>query len=187
MLLLFSCQVVSNSSRHHGLQHTRLPCPWPSLGVFPSSYPLDRWCHPTISSSLTLFSFCLPHFPASGSFPMSRLCTSSGQSIGSSASASVLPMRTVFKCHSSFKEETWYCRTKFSNLAEHWCYLKSCNKYCGLGLMTSHSDFVGLGFIQNMRIFFFNIIQMILICSPDWEHGFAKCSEIKIKCPGSRF
>ena len=187
MLLLFSCQVVSNSSRPHGLQHTRLPCPWPSLGVFPSSYPLDRWCHPTISSSLTLFSFCLPHFPASGSFPMSRLCTSSGQSIGSSASASVLPMRTVFKCHSSFKEETWYCRTKFSNLAEHWCYLKSCNKYCGLGLMTSHSDFVGLGFIQNMRIFFLNIIQMILICSPDWEHGFAKCSEIKIKCPGSRF
>ena len=157
MLLLFSHQVVSVSSRHHGLQRMRLPCPSPSLGVFPSSYPLYRWCHPTSSSSLTLFSFCLQHFPASGSFLMSQLFTSRGQSIGSSASASVLPMRIVFKRHSSFKEETRHCRTKFSHLAEHWCYLKNCNEYCGLGLMTSHSDFTGLGFIQNTRIFFFLI------------------------------
>ena len=154
MLLLFSHQVVSVSSRHHGLLHMRLPCPSPSLGVFPSSYSLYRWCHPTISPSLTLFSFCLQHFPASGSFPMSRLFTSSGQSIGSSPSASVLPMRTVFKRHSSFKEETRHCRIKFSHLAEHWCYLKNCIKYCGLDLMTSNSDFIGLGFIQTWGYFF---------------------------------
>ena len=115
--------------------------------VMPSNHLV--LCHP-------LFS-CLLSFPASGSFLMSQLFTSRGQSIGSSASASVLPMRIVFKRHSSFKEETRHCRTKFSHLAEHWCYLKNCNEYCGLGLMTSHSDFTGLGFIQNTRIFFFLI------------------------------
>ena len=76
----------------HGLQHARLPCPLPSPGVCPRSCPLNRWCHPTISSFVALFSFCLQCFPASGSFPVSQLFTSGGQSIGASASASVLPM-----------------------------------------------------------------------------------------------
>ena len=79
------------SSRSHGLQHARRPWPSPSPGVCPSSSPLHGWCHPTISSSVTLF-FCLPSFPASGSFPMSQLFTSCGQNIGVLASASVLPM-----------------------------------------------------------------------------------------------
>ena len=61
-------------------------------GVCPSSCPLNRWCHPTISSSDAIFSFCLKSFPASRSFPVSWLFTSGGQSIGASASASVLPM-----------------------------------------------------------------------------------------------
>ena len=78
--------VMSDSFRPHGLQHTRLPCPSPSHGVCPSSCPLNRWCHPTISSSVTLFSFCLQPFPASGSFPVSQLFPSGGQSIGASAS-----------------------------------------------------------------------------------------------------
>ena len=91
-MLLFSCQVVSDSSWPHGLQHARLPCPSPSSGVCPSSCPLNRWCHPTISSSVTL-SFCLQSFPASGSFSMSQLFTSGGQNIGASALASVLPKR----------------------------------------------------------------------------------------------
>ena len=56
------------------------------------AYPLSRWCHPTISSSVIPFSFCLQYFPASGSFPVSWLFTSGGQIIGASASASVLPM-----------------------------------------------------------------------------------------------
>ena len=75
-----------------GLQNDRLPCPSPSAGVFPSSCPLNRWHHPIISSSVTLFSLCPQSFPASGSFPMSQLFPSGGQSIGASASASVLSM-----------------------------------------------------------------------------------------------
>ena len=89
-MLLFSCQVMSNSLRPHGLQHTRLPFPSSPPGGWPSSCPLNRWCHPTISSSVVLFSFCLQSFLASGSFPGSQLFTSGSQSIG--ASASVLPM-----------------------------------------------------------------------------------------------
>ena len=89
-LLLFSHQVLSDSLQPHGLQHARLPCPSPSPGVCPSSRLLNWWCHPTTSSSIALFSFCLQSFPASGSFPMSRLLASGGQSIG--ASASVLPV-----------------------------------------------------------------------------------------------
>ena len=76
----------------HGLQYARLPCPSSSSGVCPSSRPLNWWCHPTISSSVTLFSLCLQSFPASGSFLVSQLFASGGQCIGTSASASILPM-----------------------------------------------------------------------------------------------
>ena len=86
----FSCSVVSDSLRPHGLQHARPPCPLPTPRVYSKS--LSRWCHPTISSSVIPFSSCLQSFPASGSFQMSQLCTSGGQSIGVSASASVLSM-----------------------------------------------------------------------------------------------
>ena len=89
--LLFSCQVASHSLQPHGLQHARLPCPSLSPGVCPSSRVLNQWCHPTISSSDTLFS-CPQPFPASVSFPMSQLFTSSGQSTRASASPSFLPM-----------------------------------------------------------------------------------------------
>ena len=92
-LFLFSDQVVSHSLWLHGLQHTRLLCPPLSPGVCPSSCPLNQWCHPTISSSVTLLSFCLQSFPASGCFSMSQLFASGGQSIGASASASVLTIR----------------------------------------------------------------------------------------------
>ena len=88
----FSHSVVSDSLRPHGLQHTRLPCPSLSPGVCSKSCPLHSWCHPNISSSVTPFSSCPQSFPASGSFPMSQFFTSGGQSIGVSASASVLPM-----------------------------------------------------------------------------------------------
>ena len=81
---------MSNSLQPHGLQHTRPPRPSPSAGVCPSSWPLKQWCRPTISSSATLFPLCLQSFPASGSFPMSWLFASGGQSIG--PSASVFPM-----------------------------------------------------------------------------------------------
>ena len=78
--------------RPHGLQHARPPCPSPTPGVYWNSCPLSWWCHPTISSSVIPFSSHLQSFPASGSFQMSQLFTSGGQSIGPSSSASVLPM-----------------------------------------------------------------------------------------------
>ena len=89
-LLLFSCSVMSDSLWLYGLQHTSLPCPSPSPGACSNSCPLSQWCHPNISSSVIPFSFCLQSFPASGSFLMNRLFTSSGQSIAASASATVL-------------------------------------------------------------------------------------------------
>ena len=88
----FSHSVVSNSLWPHGLQHTRLPCPSPAPGACSNSYPLSRLCHPTISSSVIPFFSCLQSFPASGSFPVSQCFTSGGQSNGTSASESVLPM-----------------------------------------------------------------------------------------------
>ena len=83
--------VASDSLWPHGLQHARLPCPSPTPGACSNLCPSSRWCHPTVSSSVIPFS-CLQSFPASGSFPMSQLFASDGQSIGASASASVLPM-----------------------------------------------------------------------------------------------
>ena len=85
---------MSDSLRPHGLQHARLPCVSPTPGVYSNSCPSGRWCHPTISSSVFPFSSSLQSFPASGSFQTSQLFTSGGQSIGVSASASVLPVNT---------------------------------------------------------------------------------------------
>ena len=87
----FSRSVVSDSLQPHESQHARPPCPSPTPGVYPNPCPSSRWCHPAISSSVIPFS--RPQsFPASGSFQMSQLFTIGGQSIGVSASASVLPM-----------------------------------------------------------------------------------------------
>ena len=83
---------MSNSLRPHGLQHASFTCPSPSPEVFSDSCPLSWWCHPTVSSSVTPFSSCPPSFLASGSFPMSQFFSLGGQSLGASASASVLPV-----------------------------------------------------------------------------------------------
>ena len=88
----FSCLVVSYVLWPHILQHTRPPYPSPSPGVYSNSCPLSQWCHPTISSSVVRFCSLLQSFTASESFPMSQFFASSGQSIGVSASALVLPM-----------------------------------------------------------------------------------------------
>ena len=87
----FSDSVVSNSLWPHGMQHAGLPCPSPTPRACSNSCPSSRWCHPTISSSVAVFSFCLQSFSASASFPMSCLFTLGGQSIGVSSSVSVLP------------------------------------------------------------------------------------------------
>ena len=88
----FSLSIVSNSLQPHELQHARPPYPSPTAGVHPNPCPLSQWCHPTISSSVIPFASCPQSFSASGSFQMSQLFASGGQSTGASASTSVLPM-----------------------------------------------------------------------------------------------
>ena len=83
----------------HRVQHAMLPCPSPSPRICSNSCPLCQWCNPTISLSVTLLFPCPQSFPASGSFPMSRLFASGGQSVGASASASFLPMNI----------QDWFC------------------------------------------------------------------------------
>ena len=90
--MLLNCSVEEDSWESHGLQHARLPCPSPSPRVCSNSCLWSQWFYPTISSSVVPFSSCPQSFPASGSFPMTQLFASGGQSIGASASASVLPM-----------------------------------------------------------------------------------------------
>ena len=90
----FSCSVMSDSLQPHELQYARPSCPSPTPRVYSNSCPSTRWCHPTTSSSVVFFSSYPQSFPASGSFPMSQLFTSGGQSTGVSASTSVLPMNT---------------------------------------------------------------------------------------------
>ena len=88
----FTCSVVSNTLRPHGLWHARPPCPSPTPSVYSNACSLSRCCHPNISSSVIPFSSRFQSFPASGSFQMSQFFISGGQSIGVSASASVLPV-----------------------------------------------------------------------------------------------
>ena len=90
----FNRSVMSNSLQPHESQHARPPCPSPTHGVHSNSCPFSWWCHPAISSSVVPFSSCPQSLPASGSFPMSQLLVWGGQSIGVSASASVLPVNT---------------------------------------------------------------------------------------------
>ena len=92
--MYISCSIMSDSLWPHEPQHARPPCPSPTPGVHPNPCPLSQWCHPTISSSVLPFSSCPQSFPASGSFQMSQLFASGGQSTGVSASTSVLPMKT---------------------------------------------------------------------------------------------
>ena len=90
----FSCSVMSDSLRPHESQYARPPCPSPTPGVYSNPCPLSRWCRSTISSSVVPFSSRPQSFPASGSFQMIQLFSSGGQSIGVSASISVLPVNT---------------------------------------------------------------------------------------------
>ena len=101
---------MSNSLRPHGLQHTRPPCPSPTPGVYPNSCPLSWWCHPTISSVVP-FSSCLQSFPASGSFQMSQLFTSCGQSIG-------VLVSTSSQGYGFSSSHVWMW--ELDNKAEHW-------------------------------------------------------------------
>ena len=115
----FSHSVVSDSFLSHGLQHARLPCLSLSPRVYSNSCPLNWWCHPTISPSVTPFFSCPQSFPASGSFPLSQLFSSGGQNIGDSASALVLPMNI----------EGWFQKHQFFGTQPSlWsnCYICTC-------------------------------------------------------------
>ena len=103
----------------HELQHARPPCPSPTPGVHPNPCPLSWWCHPTISSSVIPFSSCLQSFPGSGSFQMSQLFASGGQSIGVSASTSALPMNNqdiLYWCFSYRLTSLWIIGSSFIHL-----------------------------------------------------------------------
>ena len=116
---------MANSSQPHEPQHARPPWSSPTPGVYPDPCPLSQWCHRTISSSVVPFSSCPQSFPASGSFQMSQLFASSGQSIGVSASTSVLPTNTLI------------CLYRFA-YSGHFTYMQSCNVIfcdCFLSLM----------------------------------------------------
>ena len=91
-LCCYCCSVTQSCPVLWPRGHMVPPCPSPSPKVYPSSFSLHWWCHPAISSSDILFSFCPWSFPASGTFPMSHLCSSDDQNTGASASASVLPV-----------------------------------------------------------------------------------------------
>ena len=110
LLCYCCCSVVSNSLPPRGLQHARLPYPSPSPWISSISCPLSQWCHSTILSSAVPFSSCFHSFPASGSFSVSWLFSSGGQSIGASASASVLSMN--IQDWFSLGLTVWYCKKK---------------------------------------------------------------------------
>ena len=116
----FSCSVVSDSLRPHESQHARPPCPPPSPRVHSNSRPSSQWCHPTISSSVVPFSSCPQSFPATGSFQMSQLFASGGQSIGVSASTSVPPMNTQDWSH--LGRTGWISKYKLKSGATLFCY-----------------------------------------------------------------
>ena len=120
MLLSFSGSAMSHSFQPCGLQLVRLPCPSPP----PRCYSLSLWCHPTISSSAAPFSFCLQSFTAPGSFPISWLFTSSGQSIGASTSAPVLPMNIQDWFSLRLTGLISLLSNRFSSLHQH-CNLKA--------------------------------------------------------------
>ena len=124
---------MSDSLWPHGLQHARFPCPSPSPRVCSNSCPLSQWYHPTISSSVIPFSSCLQSFPASGSFPMSWLSASGGQSIGASASASVLPVN-IQGWFPLGLTGWWRWKRRVKNLA----YNSTFKKYRSSGIRSHH-------------------------------------------------
>ena len=133
----FSRSVVSESLRPHEPQHARPPCPSQTPGVYSNSCPLSRWCHPAISSSVVPFSSCLQSLPVSGSFPMSQLFTSGGQSIGVSASTWVLPMNTQ-----DWSPLEWTSRISLQILAVPWTLRSLLQHHSSKASVLQHSAFL---------------------------------------------
>ena len=134
--------VVSDSLQPHGLQHARFPCPSPTPGPYSNSCPSSWWCHPSISSSVVLFSSCLQSFPAAGSFHMSQFFTSGGQSIG--ASASVISPSNEYSGLISFRMD-WFdllaIQRTLKNLLQHHSS-KASGERCSERMYSSGSGFL---------------------------------------------
>ena len=124
---MFSCSVISNSLQPQAMQHASLPCPSPSLGVCSYSCPLSQWCHPTISSFVILFSSCPQYFPISESFPVSRLFTAGGQSIGASAMSLLFVDFSLFNLWNEDSIRVFLYvkmeKTFIIYLMKPWCYI----------------------------------------------------------------
>ena len=160
----FSHSIVSDSLWPHESQHARPPCPSPTPGVHSNSCPSSRWCHPAISSSVVSFFSCPQSLPASESFPMSQLLAWSGQSIGVSASTSVLPMNT--QDWSPLVWTGWISLQSkglsrvFSNTTVHLSKnpVKEITVYLWLVLVTVYLWFVSFFALStNLKLFFQNI------------------------------
>ena len=150
----FGHSVMSNSLQPHGLQHARLPCPSPTPKVCSTSCPSSRWCHPTVLSSAAPFSSYLQSFPASGSFLMSQFFASGGQSIGVSASASVLPVNI----------QDWY-PWKLTGLIF--------SQSNGLSSIFSNTTVQKHQFFSTPLFFFFFNGLTIKKCIKKWRHHFS--------------
>ena len=145
--MLFSPQVVSHSLWSHGLQHAMPPCPPPSPGVCPSSCPLHRWCHPTISSSDALFSFCFQSFPASGSFPMCWLFALGAKVL--ELQLQYQPYQWIFR---GWYIALWWWSSNLTSLSHHCArlhakLLQSCLTLCDLW-MVAHQAPLSMGILQ---------------------------------------
>ena len=167
----------------HGLQHTRFPCPSLSPGAWSNSCPLNQWCHPTISSSVTPFSSCPQSFPGSGSFPVSQLFTTGGQSIGASALVSVLPvniqgwfplgltglislqsktLKSLLQCH-SLKASVLWCSAFFMVPLSH-LYVTT-GKTIALTIWTSSAKLCLCFYIGYFYSSFTNLFESLNECS----------------------
>ena len=158
---------MSNSLRPNEPQQARPPCPLPTPGVHPNPCPLCQWCHPTISSSVVHFSSCPQYFPASGSFQMSQLFASGGQSIGVSASTSVLPINTQ-DC--SFKMD---CLDLFAvqgtpkSLLQHHSSKASVLRYSAFFIVQlSHLYMTGKTIALTRWIFFSKVMSLLFNMQP---------------------
>ena len=150
----FGCSVMSDSLRTHGLQHTRPPCTPPTPGVHPNSSPLSQWCIPTISSS------CLQSFPASGSFQMSQIFTSAGQSIGVSALTSVhtllylkLITNTVLLCSTWNSAQCYMASWMGEEFGGEWIHIRVWLSPFAVHLKLSQTVLVGYTPVQNKNVF----------------------------------
>ena len=148
----------------HGLQHARLLCPLPAPRAYSNSCPLHRWCHPTISSSVIPFS-CLQSFPASGSLPMSQFFKSGGQSIGVSASTSVLPMN-IQNWFSSEWAGWITLQSKGLSVQKHQFFRVQpslwSNSHLHIWLLESHT-FDYMDFVGKVISLLFNILSRLVI------------------------